>query len=219
MKPQLIVAIPGIRTPQTASAWQEHFSAYIDEREDDGGPRIYTLEKQYWAGTFPIINHFVINPFLARTLAKEIVSNYLKPEFAWKVEAPDVSFIVHSNGADVAIQTIELLAKWGHGTRAAVFIAGAVNPDARANGINKLVADGMLGAVFAYSSESDQVLGKIPALLLWPYGRAGCEGFTHVENAARVRMRWFEDFDHGTYFWPDHEQQTFAQAIADIVTS
>jgi hypothetical protein len=212
---QLIVLIHGIRTRETATAWQEQLQLYIDDSADPAVQMIHTIHKEYWAGIVPTWNVFVENPFYARAL-RDLIVPYFNKGF-------EVSFICHSNGADIGSKTINLLAAQGYQTKAFLTIAGAIHADVEKNGIASLIRTGKLKRAIAYCSGWDRVLGA--PIIIWPYGRLGLTGFqlhgrTFIGgdggfSGDQIRNRFFPGFDHCTYFLPPHETATFNQAIAD----
>lgn len=204
---KVIVAIHGIITDEEASSWQNRFEFFVA----DQGADVEVLKREYFEGPFPIFNVFVKNWFVARALAK-----YLLPYYEAGFE---VSFVTHSNGADVGLRVIKRLAALKFKTHAAVFIAGAIQSDVCKNGVAQLIDDGMLGKAVAYSSTADEVLG---CGIIWPYGHLGRVGFTnpgHLCNAefdsGKIRTIWFRNYGHGSYFYTANERDTFTRVLGD----
>jgi len=210
---KLIIAVHGILTGETSAAWQDRFKHFVWLRGVGAcGGGVDVQNREYKAGPFPMWNVFVKNHFLASALA-DFVLDYAE-------DGADISFLAHSNGADVALKTIKALARENLATRALVCIAGAIQSDVMRTGIADLIHDGKLGRAVAYCSHSDEAL-RLAAI--WPYGHLGRDGFTSSDadhtavlfDSGSITTRFYPDFGHSTYFDADHEKQTFDQAVKD----
>lgn len=198
----IIVAIHGILTRTTSPSWPDALDAFL--------PDCKVERRYYFAGPFPIFEHFVKNPRLARVLADEIAMV--------KRNLPGVPlhFVAHSNGCDIALQTIQLLAKRGIRTDSAILTAAVIDPDVDRSGVTKLILDRQLGRAYAYCSKLDRALA-LP--LKWPYkdlGRTGWMASGEPFRSLSVITRRFDGYDHCDYFAPAHERATFAQMQRDM---
>lgn len=204
---RIIVAIHGILTGETSSAWQQRFKHFVIDR----CPDIVVENREYWAGPFRFYNLFFLNHLCAARVVDMLVP-YIEDDH-------EVSFVTHSNGADIALKAIRQLAALGHRTRAVVFIAGAIQADVQRNGIADLIESGKLGRAVAYCSRADAVLRE---RFIWPYGHLGYQGFRHSPDccpaefdSGQIITRWFTGYGHGTYFTTTHEIEIFGRAVAD----
>lgn len=257
---KIIVAIHGILTGETDPSWVDHFDAWLLERD----PQMKVLKKEYRAGPWPRWNCWVRNPRLARGLAAEIEllttaaaltaprRKYLSQELPsaeprstgasmpWEpadYDPPAIWFVAHSNGAVIALETMQRLIARGYWVAGAILTGAACEGEARKSPVLKWLGRGRLGTAIAYSSKQDEVLAPPkparPDLLawmkaaawrwlLWPYGSLGRTGWTHrgkpLEGPAFLRTRWFA-CAHSGYFAPEARHQTFETIYQDIVTS
>jgi len=225
MRP-LLVAIHGILTSQTRADWPDRFDAWC-ERE---GVNAHVLKKEYSAGPLPTWNVLVKNRRLAQGLAAEIELFYDNrlSQMKFSADEPKIHFVAHSNGTDVALKTVKLLAARGIPTSTIVLVGSVVEPDIIKNGIYDLMHEGDLDAAVAYASAKDSALGlesKLPWCAYKDLGRRGwmvngeeipaVRANTDVRTAyrvgeSRIITRRFDEFDHGTYFDDTHREQTFA---------
>jgi hypothetical protein len=206
VKEQVIVAIHGILTGETSRTWPSRLKVWIWENR---GGEFTVINREYKAGFLPPFNVFIRNKyFLAPALAE-----FIKP---YAERGADISFVTHSNGADVGVRTISELGKLGFKARALIAIGAAIKSDIEKSGIAKLIDNGSLHHAVAYCSSSDNALKRA---LIWPYGHLGREGFTDYGRTygdSAIATRWFPGFDHSTYFDPAHQDATFECAINDI---
>ncbi len=215
----LVVLIHGILTGQTEPAWVHRFSEWLWKR----GSSFECIKRCYSAGPFPMWNVWVKNWRLARALANE-----LEP---FAEDGGEINFVTHSNGADVAVKVMRLLAKRGHKVKTAIFVAGAISADLKRAGLYDLHKGGTLSRAFAYCSRSDLALRW---RVTWPYGHLGRVGFrfdggndgywtlhtrgeaeTLAGESAGFFTRWFRG-GHGGYWHPATELATFEQILADL---
>lgn len=246
MKP-IIVAIHGILTGQTNPSWPDRFDAWMFHRD----PTVKVLKKEYAAGPFPRWNCFIKDPRLAESIANEVellIKTAAQPNSAGSHAAteyfpPPTWFLAHSNGAVIALLTVQRLVARGHWVAGVILTGAACEADLARNGVLAALRSGRLGAAIAYCSADDQVLpGPRTArgsfvwckrlfacawrALVWPYGSLGRTGWqlhggpfspslTDPEFLD-VRTRWFNG-GHSTYFAPENMERTFEQVYADAV--
>lgn len=210
----LLVAVHGILSGIKSPAWTSDLAHWLWGR----GSSFTVLQRHYIAGPFPWWNVFFKNRYLARHLARE-----LRP---FAEDGAELNFVAHSNGADIVLKAIRILARAGLKTNAAILVSGAVSSNVHRSGVLRLVESGHLGCAIAYCSEVDGVL-NFPAILQWPYGRLGrlgwrCHGKPFPERCphyaglgSRILCRWFAG-GHNGYFAPDLREKTFAQILEDL---
>jgi hypothetical protein len=217
-RPLIIAAIHGILTRQTVPNWPEHFRAYMLTRD----PAVQVVTKSYVAGPFPAWNVWAKNWYLAYSLAAEL-------QVLVREANARLAFFAHSNGCDVALKTIRLLAQRRIDTEAVVLTGAAIDSDIRKNGIQQLVRNGRLERAFSYSSPGDEIVRH---WFIWPYGHLGRDGFTLKGKPAigcdAIVTRWFPDCGHSDYFankaipaprWRSSRifrDRTFDQAYQDL---
>lgn len=213
----VIAAIHGIMTRQTVPGWPDYFDVWMWTRD----PRVRVIKKEYLAGPFPAWNVWVTNWYLAHSLAAELE--------VFGKEGAHIGILAHSNGCDVALKTLRLLARRRVDVDCMVLAGGACEEDVRKNGIERLIAREKLGRAIAYSSPHDRITKPF---FIWPYGHLGHAGFTRhgkPVTSARVFTRWFPEYGHGDYFsdrrFPKHpyykpavtfRERTFEQAYQDL---
>lgn len=200
---RIIVAIHGILTLETPASWHQRFKQFAWREH----PEIEVFHREYFAGFIPAWNVFFRNKRHAAALAAALVP-YLKA-------GAEVSFVTHSNGADIGVKTIAALASAGFKTRALVAIGAAIQSDVEKSGIAQLLDAGSLGRAIAYCSTSD---GALKLKAKWPYGDLGRRGFTlngTTYYSIETQTRWFAGYGHSDYFAPDLAEATFRQVIAD----
>jgi hypothetical protein len=226
----IIAAVNGILTRQTVVSWPDLFHAWCRQTfPATSQPDV--LKKEYFALPLPSFNVFFKNWLLARGLAAEIERLVkLDPEEL----LPPIHFISHSNGTDIVLKTIKMLAKRGIRTNTAIFIGSVLRSDVTNNGILKLIGEEHLTKAFAYCSNSDRAL-LVPRVLPWcAYGTLGISGWTIAKQelptieagrmyALRARTtpydvvtRRFDRYGHGDYFSKELINSTFRRAVADM---
>ena len=206
--PPLLVAVHGVLSGITQPSWTSDLAHWLWRKAS--GFRI--IERHYAAGPFPLLNCFFLNPFLSRWLAAE-----LKP---FAEDGASISFVSHSNGADIVVRTIRRLARLGVKVDTAVFIGAAISCDVRRSGIEALLESGSLGRVIAYCAADDFVLSS---KLTWPNGHLGRLGFRKAgkayppdaQLATRVMTRWSTG-GHSNYFTPERIGDTFTRLAEDL---
>jgi hypothetical protein len=241
MRP-IIVLAHGILTRQTVASWPDQFHAWL-ERQDSSTPTPHpiALKKEYIAGPFPLWNVLVKNRLLARGLAAEVAlffrqnlqneQNSNSDNFVNSVSNPQLHFIAHSNGTDVALKTIQLLADRGIVTDTLIAIGSVLPSDIERNGVLDLLLKGHLRRAIAYSSLRDYAIRVGQHTV--GYGSLGRHGWTlnvrallsvtadlevrtpAVIGGGQIFTRRFDDFGHSTYFDPTHREQTFALLARD----
>lgn len=219
----LIIAVHGILTRQTVADWPDHFDAWCERK----GVPARVLKKEYLAGPFPLWNVLFRNRLLAKGLAAEI--ELFWQNFELRNSKFEIHFVSHSNGTDIALKTIKLLARRGIATKTFIAVGSVLKSDTRKSGIAELLHEGDLGRAVAYSSDVDRAIGVGRFTL--GYGDLGRRGF-HVggqklteflsAQSAKsadilppVYTRWFNTFGHGEYFWPEHRERTFQLFVQD----
>lgn len=137
-----------------------------------------------------------------------------------------IHFVSHSNGTDVAMKTIRILANRGIKTESTVFIGSVLRSDITRNGVARLIGEGFLQRAYAYCSRSDRAL-SVPRLLPWcAYGHLGITGFKlsgQVQAEFKIGSsepdvvtRRFDRYGHGEYFSQWNTDQTFALITEDM---
>lgn len=214
MRP-LIIAINGILTRQTVAAWPDRFDAWCERERVEAK----VLKKEYIAGPFPLWNTLVRNWLIARGLAAEI-ELFCDQHPASSTQHLDLHFIAHSNGTDVALKTIRLLADRGIPTATFIAIGSVLKSDIVRSRVLDLLHEGDLGRAVAYSSPNDLAIkwGR------WSlgYGGLGREGWKCWDTVlpsvkgdealsldiGNIYTRWFRG-GHGSYF-TENPERTFA---------
>jgi hypothetical protein len=218
----IIAAVNGRLTRQTVVSWPDLLHAWCRQTfPETSQPDV--LKKEYFALPLPSFNVFLKNWLLARGLAAEIERLVkLDPEEL----LPPIHFISHSNGTDIVLKTIKMLAKRGIRTNTTIFIGSVLRADLKRNGVLKLIGEGQLQAAFAYCSKRDGALA-VPRLMPWcAYGHLGISGWTYNGEAvdsmraahasADIVTRRFDRYGHGTYFDREVIHYTFRRALADM---
>lgn len=196
----VIAAVHGILTRNTIAQWPDHLrAAFLD---------CAVVTREYWAWPFPRLNVFVKNPIHARALAADL--ELVLPTLPLHI-------VAHSNGCDVAVKTVQLLAAKGIRTETLILTGSVTDPDVHESGIWKLIASGMLGKAFAYISPTDGPL-SVPSVLKWPYKDLGRVGWVRRGDSyqdLRIRTRIFPG-GHSGYFLPEQRAETFRLMRADM---
>lgn len=203
-RPALVVAIHGILTRTTAPSWPDHLDAFLRD--------VKVEKRDYVASPFAPWNVFVKNRRIAHGLADELALHY--PSLTR--EPPALHFVAHSNGCDIAMKTIQILAARGIRTETVILTGSVTDPDIYGSGVAQLVDAQMLGRAYAYCGDRDLPL-RLP--LKWPYRSLGREGWKLNGEAyedVRIRTRWFLGFGHGSYFESEHRTATFTQFRSDF---
>jgi hypothetical protein len=217
----IIAAVHGILTRQAVASWPDIFQAWCRGQ----GIEADVIKKEYVALPLPSFNVFFKNWLLARGLAAEIEAMVAIDQEADELAAP-IHFISHSNGTDIVLKTIKMLARRGIRTGVAVFIGSVLRADMKRNGVLKLIGEGQLQGAFAYCSKRDGALA-VPRMLPWcAYGHLGISGWTYNGEAvdsmraahaeADIVTRRFDRYGHGTYFDREFIHSTFRRALADM---
>lgn len=203
-RPALVVAIHGILTRTTAPSWPDHLDAFLRD--------VKVEKRDYVASPIAPWNVFVKNRRIAHGLADELALHY--PSLTR--EPPALHFVAHSNGCDIAMKTVQILAARGIRTETVILTGSVTDPDIERSGIAKLILDEKLGKAFAYCSGRDLPL-RLP--LKWPYKNLGVTGWQskgHLFDAPRIKTRRFPTFGHGDYFADANRMATFAQIRHDM---
>lgn len=200
----IVVAIHGILTRTTSPSWPDALDGYLVDCKVE--------RRYYFAGPFPIFEHFLWNRMRASALAQEIALLHST--------MPDVPihFVAHSNGCDIAAYTIERLAKRQIHVETAILTAGVVDPQVKSSPFARMVATGWLQRAYAYCSRSDLALG-LTGHLKWPYKDLGLSGWMDGDLpyvGAGLITRRFDGYDHSDYFAPENERTTFAEMRSDM---
>lgn len=196
----IVVAIHGVLTRTTEPSWPDHLNKFLADCKVE--------RRDYFAFPFPRINVWLKNRIHARALAKEL-------ELLVPLGLP-INFVGHSNGTDVMLKTIRLLAERRIKTNAAIFVGSIVDPDVERSGLRLLVHSGMLGRAISYSSMSDVPL-RLP--LKFPYrdlGRVGWRLKGKQYEEPKIFTRRFNGFGHGDYFAPEHRDRVFTLMRHDM---
>jgi len=222
----LIIAIHGILTRQTQANWPHVFQAWCARHQVNAT----VLTKEYEAGPIPLFNVHFQNRWLAKGLADEIELFFDDRRF------PNIFFIAHSNGTDVALKTIQLLAARGIPTRAFIAVGSVLKSDIDSNGVQELVLAADLDRAISYSSNNDLAIKWGQHSL--GYGGLGRTGWTREGNPLHsvttfgdraipagdaslqvselnIFTRRFDAFGHGDYFSTPNIDAIFASFRKD----
>lgn len=225
MTSPIVIAIHGILTRQFRVSWPDRFDAWCASN----APSVRVLKKEYRAAPLPIWNTQLKNRWLARAIAAEVA---LFPAVADR----KVNFVSHSNGTDIALKTIRLLAARGVVTDTFIAVGSILPTCLKASGVADLISDGALRRAVAYVSNTDRAVGvtRWPVLRRFtPYQDLGRRGWRlngvalahtwrdgeqlfHPIGDGEVMTRRFDGYDHGTYFDPNIREQTFALFRKDL---
>jgi len=195
----VIVAIHGILTRTTSPSWPDHLDAFLTDCKVE--------RRDYFAGPFPIFETFLWNRIRARELADEVC--LLDPKMT-------VHFVGHSNGCDIALKTIKILASRGRHVYTMILTGSVSDPDVEKSGVMQLIESGALGRAYAYCGDRDLPLA-LP--LKWPYKDLGRRGWMRANEPyeeLRIRTRMFAGYGHGDYFVPRNRRATFTMMRADM---
>jgi hypothetical protein len=236
MRP-IIAAIHGIMTRQTVDSWVDRFDAWCYAQSTVSGqwaPHV-VVKKEYVALPLPAFNVYAKNWFKARGLAAEIegmvnaaghvLRGEVRPE-----DQPRIHFVSHSNGTDIALKTIRMLARRGIRTEATVFVGSVLKADVTRNGVSRLIGEGWLKRAYAYCSRKDLALAVPRLLPFCAYGHLGITGWTYgkgdrwmpeevwlqSEDRPDLVTRRYDRFGHGDYFAAENIEGTFAQFMRDL---
>lgn len=212
----LVVLIHGILARQTTPGWPNRLEQWLWKK-----PTTFEcITRRYAAGPLPMWNVFFKNRYLALALA-----NDLEP---FLQDGAELNFVTHSNGADVAVKAMKILAKRGYKTNTAIFVGAAISCDIGRSGLYELHQTGFLKRAFAYCSQTDLALRF---RVTWPYGHLGRVGFRfggvddgywNLHTTRRDEepgngffTRWFPG-GHTGYWQPENELATFEQILRDL---
>ena len=196
-----VVAIHGILTSTTDKSWPDDLNEFLLDCKVE--------RRDYFAGPLSVVNVFIRNGIHARALARE-----LEP----LSRSLPLHFVGHSNGTDIALKTIKILASRGVRVETAIFTGSVLDPDVEKSGILKLIESRMLGRAYAYCSGADLPL-RIPWLLKWPYKDLGVCGWKREGQPyeeIRIRTRQYPKYGHGGYFSTENREHVFNQMRLDM---
>ncbi len=219
---KFVAAIHGILTRRTDPAWPWLLQAHAVR----GRLPMVVQAEHYWAGPFPRLNTWFVNPRLARAFAKRLalLGNDGGPD-----DVP-VSVVGHSNGANIAVDLAWELRDRGQPVDELVLVAGAVECDVAESGLLELVDCGAVGRVVAYCSQHDKVVRPLE-LFRGGYGSLGACGLTlrgepvgeHVDaddggaaDGGAFVTRWFPRYGHSDYFEDGRAGHTFGLLAEDL---
>jgi pimeloyl-ACP methyl ester carboxylesterase len=214
----------GIMTRRTSVSWPKHFTGYLANLSGISTDALY-----YEASPLSWYNTMMKNPRLARELLTRT-----ETRLHYAAERPRLHIVAHSNGADIAIRTMQRRAKAGIRTETAILTGAAIHSDVSRNGLVDLIENGWLGRAIAYSSPNDIVVRRLE-LIPGGYGSLGARGFRRggAETGLRVEAyqpieeggwgaskhrfitRVFPGFGHGKYFDADQRLKCFECILAD----
>lgn len=216
---KFITAIHGINTKLTRPSWPWWFQAHGVKSKFSA----LIQTEHYWAFPFPMWNNLILNPKYAKALAKR--TKLLADE----LPGTPVQFVAHSNGSNIAVETVKRLAELGIRTDTVILIGSAVKSDVKESGLLSLYEANMVDRVFAYISDGDEVITPLK-WLPGRYGNLGVTGFSHNgsrfgywlganEPATEDRgffVRQFPGFGHSGYFEGLALLQTFRLIFQDL---
>jgi hypothetical protein len=229
MRP-IIAAIHGIMTRQTVASWVDEFDGWVYARSVQAGADTpLVIKKEYLALPLPAFNVWLKNWFLAWGLAAEIEVLADGHQRATG-QMPLIHFVSHSNGTDIALKTIGVLARRGIKTEATIFVGSVLRADVRRNGVARLIGEGSLRRAYAYCSRRDGALAVPRLLPICAYGHLGITGWTYggswmpeqvflqsnPNDEPDLVTRRFDRYGHGEYFAAAHIAGTFEQFRKDL---
>lgn len=218
----LLVAIHGILTSQTNRDWVDEFDVFCARKF------LRVEKREYPAGPFPLLNVYWLNPVIARGLVNEIEA--YAEAFGPKLK---LHFVAHSNGTDIALQTIKKLALRDIDVQTFIAVGSVLESDIRRSGLRDLLAGEHLQRAVAYASRADEAIkwgrwsigygdlgrrgwvvdgDEIPAV------RAGADASRVAYRPAgggELITRRFESYGHGDYFAPQNRAATFDLFLRD----
>lgn len=213
----VLVLIHGILSGMTAPSWVDRFEQWLWK----SSAQFEVIKRHYAAGPFPMWNVWVKNWWIAARLADDLES--------YAQDGAELHFVTHSNGADIALKVIRILATRGYKTTTAIFVGAAISVDIGKNRLYELHQSAMLERCFAYCSREDLALRW---RVTWPYGHLGRLGFRfggvddgywnlrvareQDERGGGFFTRWFPGYGHTGYWSPEHELSTFQQIRDDL---
>ena len=200
---QSVFIIHGIRTKATRRIWIQMLRIWLYIKY---GMALYIITEKYKAGPFSVRNHLSVNPYQAASLFEEC-------EIALEMfgEGVGLNFVSHSNGTNVTLGALKLLAEQGIPVRNVVLIGSAINSDVERSGILELVNSGAVQKVTCFVSEKDRVVGWLEKIPFF-YGSLGAKGFRKNGNpfeTNRIRTIRFEKYGHSDYFESENIDNTF----------
>lgn len=201
----VLVACHGILTGTTSPAWTDALGAFLFRERI----AVWLEKKEYFAGPISIFNVFVRNRRFAKGLAAELEMI--------AGGATRLHFVSHSNGTDICLRAIKLMAKKGIRTETFIATGSVLDPDVRENGVAELILADRLGRAYAYVSAKDLPL-RLP--LKWPYSDLGRRGWMldgqPYEAPGVIVTRSYPDAGHSGYFSAENCEATFRQVCADM---
>lgn len=219
----IIIAINGILTGQSTLSWPDQFDAWCER----AGVKAKVLKKEYLAGPFPLWNVHVKNRILAHGIAAEI-------DLLCGDEARDIHFVSHSNGTDIALKAVKLLAARDRKTKTLIVVGSVLPPDIAKTGVMDLIERRQLSRAVCYWSDCDLALrfGRHS----FGYSELGRVGWKLQGVAVSEILRYqphmdllrsssgdcysrdftSQGFGHGTYFHAAHFESTFNNFRKDM---
>lgn len=214
----------GILTRRTSSSWPKHLAGYAANLSAVTTDALY-----YHAGPLPWWNTIFKNPRLARELLSRTQARR-----AYAPDLPRLHIVAHSNGADVAVRSMQRRARVGIRTETAILTGAAIHSNVVKSGLVELMDAGWLGRAFAYSSPNDIVVRRLE-VVPGGYGSLGSRGFRRAGEETGLRVegyqpideggwgaekhrfvtRVFPGFGHGEYFSEEERVRCFECILAD----
>ncbi len=231
-----VTLIHGILTRLSRPDWTEDFQAYCARH----GLAVTWKAEHYFAPPFPTLTTGLINPYMAKGLARRItLVNQSARQNPVDFDGLPICLVGHSNGADIAIRTCWELARLGQKVETLILIAGAVQHDIHESGLAELIDEGHVGRVFAYWNAADIVVKplELPFLkrFMASWGALGARGLAsgisptgqHLRLDERLESsevlsetqyfnRNFEGYGHNGYFAEGNISRTFSALVQDL---
>lgn len=205
-------------------------------------PELVTETEKYAATAFPHWNVYVKNPRYAKFHAN-IIEGFSRaytrnrmpdaPPSLKQLHSFRIHLVAHSNGTDIARQTVLRLAKRGLRVETVILVSAAIESDVRKSGLEQLVQEGSLRRVIAYCNDDDPVIYGLQ-WLPGAYGSLGTRGFQRGKEETGLKVlgfdtiegwdaskhrfitRWFHGFNHSGVLSPENYEETFSCFERDI---
>lgn len=150
---------------------------------------------------------YFTGPLLRRLTQQARAEKFARMLLRYAKAGYAVSLVGHSNGADLIVRILDLVAG-GARVESAHLVAAACEADFERNGINTHLRDGVLGRVQVFASTADKALGfaRLTAaplsLIGLGYGSLGLTGPKNVAAAVRERVSVVDrpGYGHSTWF-------------------
>ena len=199
---RLIAFIPGINAfPGDLAGWTDRAASWTHIHTDARAEKCEYL-------AFPLTRR-LFQQFRAGKIARMLERYFLSGKYS------ELDLVGHSNGCDIILRVLEQT--FFHVNRVHL-IAGACEADFEKNGLNDKLNTGRIGKVFVYWGDRDYAMdiaaltAPILGLFGFGYGTLGWHGpLNHIPG---VIKRHRSDFNHSTWFKPEHFDSTMKMITA-----